>query len=84
MNLKAQLKTAVEEAAAALGAPHGPTTLDVAIQETPPSKPGDYGTPAAFQLAKLLGQHPAHIAQQLAQTVKLPSGLPAPRPPAPF
>jgi len=36
MNLKAQLKTAVENAAFQLGAP-----LDVAIQETPPNKPGD-------------------------------------------
>ena len=43
MDLKAQLKQAVETAAAALGAP-----LDVAIQETPATKPGDYGTPAAF------------------------------------
>jgi len=70
MNLKAQLKTAVENAALQLGAP-----LDVAIQETPPNKPGDYGTPAAFQLAKLLGQNPAQVAAQLAQTVALPAGI---------
>ena len=70
MNLKAQLKTAVEQAARDLGA-----ELDAAIQETPPSKPGDYGTPAAFQLAKLLGQNPAQLAQQLAQAVKLPPGI---------
>lgn len=70
MNLKAQLKAAVEGAALQLGA-----TLDVAIQETPPSKPGDYGTPIAFQLAKLLGQNPAQVAAQLAQTVVLPAGI---------
>ena len=70
MNLKAQLKAAVENAAFQLGAP-----LDVAIQETPPNKPGDYGTPAAFQLAKLLGQNPAQVAAQLAQTVVLPAGI---------
>lgn len=70
MDLKAQLKQAVETAAAALGAP-----LDVAIQETPATKPGDYGTPAAFQIAKTIGGNPAQVAQQLAQTVVLPQGI---------
>ncbi|GGR44514.1 arginine--tRNA ligase [Deinococcus seoulensis] len=70
MDLKAQLKQAVETAAAALGAP-----LDVAIQETPATKPGDYGTPAAFQIAKAIGGNPAQVAQQLAQTVVLPQGI---------
>ncbi|WP_420596540.1 arginine--tRNA ligase [Deinococcus sp.] len=74
MNLKAQLKLAVEDAARQLAAlPNG--LPEVAIQETPPNKSGDYGTPAAFQLAKLLGQNPAQVAQQLAQTVKLPPGI---------
>jgi len=70
MDLKAQLKAAVEQAAADLGAP-----LDVAIQETPASKPGDYGTPAAFQMAKSLGQNPAAVAAQLAEKVVLPQGI---------
>lgn len=70
MNLKADLKTAVEAAAQALGA-----RVDVAIQETPANKPGDYGTPAAFQMAKELGQNPAQVAAQLAQTVRLPAGI---------
>jgi arginyl-tRNA synthetase len=73
MDLKAQLKTAVEAAAAQL-AP-GLTLPEVVIQETPPSKPGDYGTPAAFALAKLLGQNPAQLASSLAQTVTLPRGI---------
>ncbi|WP_104990446.1 arginine--tRNA ligase [Deinococcus sp. NW-56] len=70
MDLKAQLKAAVERAAADLGAP-----VDAAIQETPASKPGDYGTPAAFQMAKALGQNPAQVAAQLARTVQLPAGI---------
>ncbi|MEF2277897.1 arginine--tRNA ligase [Deinococcus sp. YIM 134068] len=70
MDLKADLKAAVERAAADLGAP-----LDVAIQETPANKPGDYGTPAAFQIAKTLGQNPAAVAAQLAERVQLPAGV---------
>jgi len=70
MDVKAQLKAAVEAAAAALGA-----EIAVVIQETPPDKPGDYGTPAAFQLAKSLRQNPAAIAQQLAHAVQLPAGV---------
>lgn len=70
MDLKAELKAAVQQAAAELGAP-----VDVAIQETPANKPGDYGTPAAFQMAKALGQNPAQVAAQLAQRVRLPAGI---------
>ncbi|PNY82511.1 arginine--tRNA ligase [Deinococcus koreensis] len=70
MDLKAQLKHAVETAAASLGMP-----VDAAIQETPATKPGDYGTPAAFQMAKSAGGNPAQIAAQLAQTVVLPEGI---------
>ncbi|KEF35083.1 arginyl-tRNA synthetase [Deinococcus sp. RL] len=70
MDLKAQLKAAVERAAADLGAP-----VDAAIQDTPAGKPGDYGTPAAFQMAKALGQNPAQVAAQLAQKVQLPAGI---------
>lgn len=70
MDLKAQLKTAVEDAAQAMNLP-----VDAAIQETPANKPGDYGTPAAFQMAKSGGGNPAQIAAQLAQTVKLPAGI---------
>src|SRR3712207_5362626 len=70
MDVKAQLKLAVEDAARSLGA-----DLDAAIQDTPPDKPGDYGTPAAFVLAKALRQNPAAIAASLAQAVRLPEGV---------
>ena len=70
MDLKTQLKAAVEAAARELGA-----EIEVAVQETPPDKPGDYGTPAAFVIAKLLKQNPVQIAARLAQTVALPAGV---------
>ncbi|WP_261664489.1 arginine--tRNA ligase [Deinococcus sp. Marseille-Q6407] len=70
MELKAQLKQAVQQAAQALGA-----ELDPAIQETPAGKKGDYGTPAAFQMAKTLGRNPAEVAQELARSIQLPAGI---------
>ncbi|WP_407570556.1 arginine--tRNA ligase [Deinococcus altitudinis] len=69
-DLKTQLKQAVEAAARHLGA-----AIDAVIQETPADKPGDYGTPAAFLLAKALRQNPAAIAGQLAASVELPAGI---------
>ena len=68
--LKTQLKQAVESAAQQLGA-----TIEAVIQETPADKSGDYGTPAAFLLAKALRQNPAAIAAQLAERVALPEGI---------
>ncbi|WP_110885963.1 arginine--tRNA ligase [Deinococcus yavapaiensis] len=70
VNVKAALKSAVEEAGRALGA-----TIEAVVQETPPDKPGDYGTPAAFLLAKALRQNPAQIAAKLAESVVLPLGV---------
>ncbi|RTR25909.1 arginine--tRNA ligase [Deinococcus radiophilus] len=70
MELKAQLREAVQQAAQGMGA-----ELDVAIQETPAGKKGDYGTPAAFQIAKALGRNPAEVAQELAGLIRLPAGI---------
>lgn len=71
MDLKGQLKKAVEAAAQELGLP----AVDAAIQETPANKPGDYGTPAAFQIAKAAGANPAEVAAKLAAAIKLPAGI---------
>ncbi len=68
--LKTRLKQAVEAAAQELGA-----SIEAVIQETPTGKSGDYGTPAAFLLAKALKQNPAAMAGQLAQMVTLPEGI---------
>ena len=70
MDLKLSLKQAVETAARTLGA-----DIEAVIQETPPGKAGDYGTPVAFLLAKALRQNPAAIAGQLAASVVLPDGI---------
>lgn len=72
MDLKAQLSGAVEAAARTLGAAGD---FAAVIQETPPGKPGDYGTPAAFVLAKALRQNPAAVAAQLAASIELPPGI---------
>ena len=68
--LKTRLKQAVEAAAQELGA-----SIEAVIQETPAGKSGDYGTPAAFLLAKALRQNPAAIAAQLAERALLPEGI---------
>jgi arginyl-tRNA synthetase len=69
-SLKAQLKTALENTL-----PEDAKSLEVVIQDTPSDKPGDYGSPIAFQLAKALKQNPAQIAKDLATRVQLPQGI---------
>ncbi|HEX2863798.1 MAG TPA: arginine--tRNA ligase [Deinococcales bacterium] len=69
-DLKAQLRQAVQNAL-----PEGSGDVDVQIQEAPAGKPGDYGTPVAFTLAKALRQNPAQVAASLASRVSLPAGV---------
>lgn len=69
-DLKDQLRRAVEAAL-----PPEAAGVGVAIQETPPGKPGDYGTPVAFSLAKTLRQNPAAVAADLAARLELPEGV---------
>ncbi len=70
LDLKTQLKLALENAL-----PDGTHGIEVVIQDVPDNKPGDYGSPVAFQLAKALGQNPAQVAAQIASSVKLPIGI---------
>jgi arginyl-tRNA synthetase len=70
LDLKTQLKLALENALP--GGTHG---IEVVIQDVPDNKPGDYGSPVAFQLAKALGQNPAQVAAQIASSVVLPVGI---------
>jgi arginyl-tRNA synthetase len=49
--------------------------LDVPVQPVPDDKPGDYGSPVAFILARSLRRNPAAIAQELARRVTPPSGI---------
>ena len=57
-DVKDALRAAFARAVAHLGA-----TVDaIPVQEVPEDKPGDYGTPVAFVLAKTLKRNPAAIA----------------------
>jgi arginyl-tRNA synthetase len=70
LDLKTQLKLALENALP--GGTHG---IEVVIQDVPDNKPGDYGSPVAFQLAKALKENPAQVAAQIASSVALPIGI---------
>lgn len=71
LDLKSQLEQSLSQAAAALGA--GPT--DATVQPVPEGKPGDYGTPLAFTLARELRRNPAEIAADLLENLRLPAGV---------
>jgi arginyl-tRNA synthetase len=49
--------------------------LEVPVLRVPDDKPGDYGSPIAFGLAKTLRRNPAQIAAELAAAVVLPEGV---------
>ncbi|MFA5594313.1 MAG: arginine--tRNA ligase [Trueperaceae bacterium] len=65
------LQNAVEEAVRALGI----AQPQVLIQEVPEGKPGDFGTPVAFTLARELRQAPAEIAGRIIAGLQLPEGV---------
>jgi len=75
MDVKAALKDAVTRAVAHLTADLLDAQAEVIIQDTPPDKPGDYGTPVAFLLAKAMKQNPAQIAAQIKALLELPPGI---------
>ncbi|WP_456409669.1 arginine--tRNA ligase [Oceanithermus sp.] len=70
--VKAPLQQAVAQALEALGVDE---PLPIEIQETPPNQPGDYGTPVAFRLARLLRKAPPQIAAELAEKMRPPEGV---------
>lgn len=65
------LERAVRRSVEAIGA----TAHHIPIQEVPLDKPGDYGTPVAFGLAKQLRRNPAQIAQEIVAGLELPAGV---------
>jgi arginyl-tRNA synthetase len=69
-DLKTQLKTALEKLL-----PSDAKHLEIVIQDTPSGKPGDYGTPLPFLLAKALRANPVQIAADLASKIELPKGV---------
>ena len=54
------------------------------VQEVPEGKPGDYGTPVAFTLAKALGRNPAVIAADIVAAIVLPDGVAGARAVGPY
>ena len=73
-DLLPQLEHAVTAALKTLGV----EDVQVQVQEVPPGKPGDFGTPVAFSLAKVLRRPPVQIAQALLEALNaagLPQGI---------
>lgn len=70
--LQAALRDAVRPL---LPDPAAADALDVPVQAVPDDKPGDYGSPIAFGLAKALRRNPSQIAAELAASVRLPAGI---------
>jgi arginyl-tRNA synthetase len=69
-DFKANLKIALEKLL-----PPEAAHLEIVIQDTPSGKPGDYGTPLPFLLAKALRANPVQIAADLASRIELPKGV---------
>ncbi len=69
-DFKTQLKIALDKLL-----PPEASHLEIVIQDTPVGKPGDYGTPLPFLLAKVLRANPVQIAADLASKIELPKGV---------
>jgi arginyl-tRNA synthetase len=55
--------------------PAAADTFEIPVNRVPDDKPGDYGSPLAFTLAKALRRPPPAIAADLAARVHLPVGV---------
>jgi arginyl-tRNA synthetase len=76
--LQAALRAAVRALLAESGGSAealSPDELDIPIQIVPDDKPGDYGSPVAFSLARALRRNPVEIAGRLAALADLPPGF---------
>ena len=49
--------------------------IEVLVQEVPPNKPGDFGSPVAFSLAQVLKMNPSLIAEEIVAHLELPEGI---------
>ena len=70
-DMKQALKLALEKAVSTLGAEN----VDVPVQDVPDNKSGDYGSPAAFALAKQLKKNPVGLANEIIEAMELPKGI---------
>jgi arginyl-tRNA synthetase len=71
LDVKLRLEQAISRAVRELGAEAG----EIPIQPVPDDRPGDFGSPVAFGLAKALRRNPAAIAQELLERLALPEGV---------
>lgn len=67
------LREAVQDALFEIGA--GDLGAEVVLQEVPADKPGDYGTPLAFAVARALHRNPGEIARDIVAALALPAGV---------
>ena len=70
-DVKTRLELSLRNAAANLGA----KVDEAPVQTVPADKPGDYGSPLAFTLARELKRNPAQIAAELVEQLELPEGV---------
>ncbi len=69
LDIKTQLKTSVAQALGGLGLSELP---EITVQETPAGKEGDYGTPVAMGLARVLRKAPPQIAGEIIEKLETP------------
>jgi arginyl-tRNA synthetase len=69
------VRDALSAAFAAAVARLGAEVDEIPVQEVPDDKPGDYGTPVAFQLARALRRPPPAIAADLVAAFEPPAGV---------
>jgi arginyl-tRNA synthetase len=67
--IKSQIKASIAQALVTMGVDEPP---EIIVQETPAGKEGDYGTPVAMALARLLRKGPPQVAAELVEQLKLP------------
>ena len=70
-DVKDALRQSLSDAVKSLGF----ESPEIVIQEVPGDKPGDYGTPLAFVLAKALKRNPAEIAAEVIAAFEPPAGV---------
>lgn len=70
-DIKSSLEKALQTALSNLNV----TEIEIAVQDVPDNKPGDYGSPVAFGLAKTLRKNPALIAKEILEQLTLPAGV---------
>ncbi|MEZ4632591.1 MAG: arginine--tRNA ligase [Deinococcales bacterium] len=72
--LKDDLKNALADALRKMAVDQE-LSQQIAIQDVPEGRSGDFGSPIAFTLAKALKKNPAAIAQEIVNLMELPQGI---------